>query len=303
VSESALGADTDARPWMVSLHGGHSGAYCDHATGALRSVLEAAVDRGFQTFGVSEHAPRVGEHLLYQEERDQGWNVAKLEADFARYCRDVRVLAEEFSDRLIVLRGFEIEVAPKDRYVELMRAYRERHGFEYIVGSVHFLEDVSIDGPKEEFDEALEMFGGLEGLACAYYDSVAQMVDALKPEVVGHLDLIRKNAPSNDSVDTPLIRRAVEKALEAILANDGILDVNTAGYRKGLGSPYPAPWVVDKARRMGIGFCFGDDSHGPDEVGAGIEEGRRYLVDNGVDSITILTRSEGEVVRKLVSLA
>ena len=53
---------------------------------------------------------------------------------------------------------------------------------------------------------------------------------------------------------------------------------------------------------MGIGFCFGDDSHGPDQVGAGIEDAREYLLENGVDRVTTLTREDGEVVRKVARL-
>ena len=50
-----------AEAWKTSLHGGHSGEFCEHASATLRELLEAAVEFGFDTFGVSEHAPRVEE--------------------------------------------------------------------------------------------------------------------------------------------------------------------------------------------------------------------------------------------------
>jgi hypothetical protein len=34
---------------MVSLHGGHSREYCDHARSTLREILEAAVACGYDT--------------------------------------------------------------------------------------------------------------------------------------------------------------------------------------------------------------------------------------------------------------
>ena len=43
---------------------------------------------------------------------------------------------------------------------------------------------------------------------------------------------------------------------------------------------------------MGIGFCFGDDSHGPAQVGARIDDARDYLLANGVGEVTVLTRTE-----------
>lgn len=289
-------------PWKVSLHGGHSGEYCEHARSTLRELLEAAVRYGYHTFGVTEHAPRLDERFLYPEEIEIGYDVARLESDFDAYAKAVGPLADEFADRLTVLRGFEIEVVPQDRYVALMEGYRRRYGFDYIVGSVHYVDEMQIDGWRDRFEEAVLYFGTLENLAVRYYTRVAEMVRALQPEVVGHLDLIRRNAPPDARLDTPPIRRAAGEAMEAIRGCDAILDVNTAGYRKGLGSPYPAPWLVRLANDMGIGLCFGDDSHAPADIGAGVDDARAYLLQNGVKTIAYLTREDGVIVRRTAPL-
>ncbi len=293
----------DLERWRVSLHGGHSGEFCDHAEGTLREILEAAVAAGYHTFGVSEHVPRSAERFLYAEERDRGWDMAKITADFERYSAVLTPLAEEFADRLIVLRGFEAEVIPTETYVEQMRGYREqrlpdgRPLFDYCVGSVHYVREHQIDGPPESWVKAAEALGGPETLAVIYYETVAEMVEALHPEVVGHLDLIKRNAAlagfGDFSLDTSRIRLAATDALEAVRAHRGILDLNTAGWRKGLGEPYPAPWLVKQAQAMGVPFCFGDDSHNTKQVGAGLEQARLYLRQCGVPSITVLTREPG----------
>ncbi len=107
-------------------------------------------------------------------------------------------------------------------------------------------------------------------------------------------------------LETERVRRAAMATLEAVRAAGAILDLNTAGWRKGLGEPYPAPWLMRAAHAMGIGFCFGDDSHRPSEVGAGVERARSYLLENGVDSVTVLTREgdvgSGAIVRRRVAL-
>ena len=290
------------QPWKVSLHGGHSGEFCEHAEGELRAVLEAAVEAGYHTFGVSEHAPRSQDRFLYSTERAKGYTVERLAEKFDEYAQVVAKLAAEFSDRLVVLRGFEAEVVPASSYREEMPGHRRRYGFEYMVGSVHYVNEVAIDGEMSEFERALSEAGSLETLAIRYYHTVAEMVEALRPEVVGHLDLIRKNAGPDAPLDTTSIREAAEQALDAAAKYDCILDLNTAGYRKGLGTPYPAPWLVQRAHERGIALCFGDDSHGPEQVGAGLDEARRYLLDNGVDQVTVLTREDDTVVRRRAAL-
>jgi histidinol-phosphatase (PHP family) len=288
--------------WKVSLHGGHSGDYCDHAVGGLSEVLDAAIEAGFGTYGVSEHAPRLGDQYLYEAERSMGWTVEKIESDFARYCDDIQTLADEYAGRLTVLRGFEAEVVPSDRYIDIMLGYRDRYPFDYMVGSVHYFDPHSLDSDREQFEAAMEVCGGLEGLAVRYYELVTEMVRALKPEVVGHLDLVRKVGHHYGPLDTPTIREAAEATLHVVKEHNAILDLNTAGWRKGLDSPYPAPWLVQRADALGVPFCFGDDSHGPKDVGAGVENAREYLIENGVTTVTVLNRVNGEVVRRVVPL-
>ncbi len=299
-------------PWMVSLHGGHSGEFCDHAEGSLRSILTAAVDAGFQTFGVSEHAPRGASRFLYPEEIRRGWDAGKIAADFMNYRAMLPTLVQEFADRLIVLKGFEAEVVPTASYVGRMRAYRESRApsgdpaFDYCVGSVHYVREEQIDGEVKEYLKAVEVCGGLEPFIVEYYRTVAEMIVALRPDVVGHLDLVTKKAREGgfalEAFETPRIRAAADLALEACRETGVILDLNTAGWRKGLPNPYPAPWLVRRAAEMNVPFCFGDDSHRASEVGMGLAEARLYLLNHGVRSITAITREDNVLVRKAIPL-
>ena len=302
-----MNSKTTGPEWKVSLHGGHSGEFCEHARGSLRETIEAAVAAGYRTFGVSEHAPRREERLLYASEREKGYDVERLKRDFDAYAAEVRRLAAEYAGRITVLCGFEAEVVPAAGYRDAMLELQRRHAFDYMVGSVHHVHEIPIDGTKEDFDAAVESCGGLEALCAAYYELVAEMIAALQPQVVGHLDLHRRNAPHTADLQTPEIRKAAGRALEAAREYGAILDLNTAGRRKRLGGPYPAPRLLRRAAEMGIPFCFGDDSHGPSEVGAGIDEARAYLLENGVTSVDVLVRSGpsgpgGAVFRKTVSL-
>ncbi len=293
--------------WRVSLHGGHSGEFCKHAEGSLRSILEAAERAGYAVFGVSEHMPRVEPRYLYTTEREKGWTVQTLETLFERYAVAIRELAHEFEGRLVVLCGFEIEVVPPDRWMQLVERYRRDYAFDYIVGSVHFIRDGGIDSDPDEPDtrRAIIECGGVENLAVEYYRAMAEMVQAVRPEVVAHFDLVRLLAHrvgEAQAAETPRVRNAALNALEAVQAAGSLLEVNTAGIRKGLGAPYPADWIVQTAAAMGIPFCFSDDSHRPEQVGFGLEAAREHLLRNGVREVQFLTRQNGAIVRATAML-
>ena len=293
---------TTSIPWLISLHGGHSGEFCDHAHDRLEEIIEAAITRGCPVYGVTEHAPRIEPHRLYDEEVALGWSVESLDTLFGEYARTLKALQKQYAGRIDIVCGFETEVVPEVRYVEVMNELRTRHGFEYIVASVHWVAGQIIDYKREHFDAAVAACGGLEALAIHYYDTVAEMVQGLRPEIVGHLDLVRKMAPDTAAVETPAIQAAAFRALDGIAASGAILDVNTAALRKGQPCPYPAPWLVRAAHERGIPFCFGDDSHGVDQVAAGLPEARQYLLELGVRQITVLCHAGGGLIRNTIPL-
>lgn len=145
------------------------------------------------------------------------------------------------------------------------------------------------------------------------------MVETLRPDVVGHFDLIRLNftkleetgynfeTSGVNAASMAAMLEAGKRAMGVVRDNNGILDLNTAGWRKGLSHPYPDTYWTRQAHQLEIPFCFGDDSHRVEQVGYGIERAREYLRECQVPSITVLTKEEptvnAPVVRRIIPLA
>lgn len=53
---------------MPHSHHSHSGQFCRHAKDKLEDVILEAIRQGFQSFGLSEHAPRWRVEDLFPEE-------------------------------------------------------------------------------------------------------------------------------------------------------------------------------------------------------------------------------------------
>jgi histidinol-phosphatase (PHP family) len=276
-----------------SYHGGHSGEFCGHAKGQLASVVQAAVDAGFTTYGLSEHSPRFQPEHLYPEERDLV--PADLMTLFRRYVDTAFALRERHAAELELLVGFETEALPVNGWAEKMRELRRSAAFDYIVGSVHSIGDTWIDLNVETSERAAEQNGGWEALRALYFDRLAELVATLKPEIVGHVDLIRRfEAPSFRFGEHALAH--AERVLEAALASGSALEVNAAPVRRGFGPAYPGPQVLARARVMGVPVTLGDDSHGPDGVGVGLDACLEAIASAGYREVHYLTRREGEVV-------
>ena len=250
-----------------SFHGGHSGAFCRHAKDSLAEVVEAAVAQGFTHYGLSEHAPRFRQQDLLSDELDL--TPEDLQRTFERYRLTAIELRDAYADRLEIFVGFETERLPPGAWRQRMSELRAS-GFDYIVGSVHDFEGRWLDVSPEETRRAAEAAGGHEPLQLAYFDAVADLVTALRPEVVGHLDLVRKFEPPGFAFSAKVMQRA-EQLLAVIRDAGGVLDVNCGGWRRGYGPVYPLPEILQLARRMGLGVTLGDDSHSVATVGVGLD--------------------------------
>jgi histidinol-phosphatase (PHP family) len=219
-----------------SYHGGHSGEFCGHAKGQLSAVVQAALERGFTTYGLSEHAPRYELQHLYPEE--VGLTPTDLQLKFERYVRAASELRDQCADRLELLIGFETEALPTDSWANAMRALRQSAPFDYIVGSVHSIGDTWIDLNPETSERAARENGGWEALRALYFDRLACLVETLEPEVVGHVDLIRRFEAPDFRFSGVALSHA-ERVLEAARAAGSAIEVNAAPARRGFGPVYP----------------------------------------------------------------
>ncbi len=279
-------------PWF-SYHGGHSGQFARHAAGSLTEVVESAIRAGFSTYGLSEHAPRYRAKDLFPDESDL--TPEDLVRMFEEYVQTALALRDRHADRIELLIGFETEVLPPQSWPERMRDLERRHPeLEYMVGSVHHLGDASIDMHPKFTARVAEEVGGRDTLERLYFEQVTEMVERLRPEVVGHFDLIRK-FEGDEKTFAPETWREIERALEAVRAAGAALDVNAAPARRKFGPVYPIPAILERAREMEIPVTLGDDSHGPADVGVGLDACMRAIAQAGYRSVHYLTGERGEV--------
>jgi histidinol-phosphatase (PHP family) len=281
--------------WKVSLHGGHSGEFCDHAEGSLRQVIEAGVEFGYSTFGISEHCPRYEERFLYPKELELGWDIPKIIQNFEDYKVEVKKLAEEFKDRIEILIGFETEIIPADSYIDKMKTLRSAGNFDFIIGSVHYVKEQLVDYSNEDFIKIIKDCGGIEPLVTEYYENTLRLIEDLNPEVVGHMDSIKKFGKLHGDMESKKTEGLIVSILEKMKRKDILIDLNARPIFRGGKDPYISPFIMKQAKKIGVQMCFGDDSHAPEQVGLGIPRCKEYLKEFGYKEVTCLSKRQGSL--------
>jgi histidinol-phosphatase (PHP family) len=250
----------------ISLHGGHSGQFCDHARDTLADIVAAYHAAGFECVGLSEHMPSLSDDWLYPDEVELGRTAGWMLDRFARYVAEARRLEREYAGRMRILVGMESEWYPGcGPWVAELRG---RFGLDYVVGSVHHVGGICFDFSKEDYARAAQQAGGIVPMYAAYFDAQLEMMQVIQPEVVGHLDLIRLyDQDYRRNLSESKVWERVQRNLGWIRQGDTVIDVNARALLKGQMEPYVCLPIMDEAVRLGIGVAYGDDAHGMSDVG------------------------------------
>ena len=261
-------------PFACSVH---THATCCDGKSTLTEMAAAAYAAGVRYYGVSCHS-----HTPI--DLDVGY---VLPADMTEYRKAVLDLREEYAGRMEILLGLEWD-SQSDITPE---------GFDYWIGSAHYQRQggkaYAADWGEEAFTACRdEAFGG-DALAVAegYFREVAR-VAAMKPTILGHMDLITKLNAGNRFFDeaSPRYEKAALEALHTADPKATLLEINTGGMARGYrDAPYPALFLLREWRRLGGRIILTSDSHSADTILYGYDASITLAKAAGFDKTTILT--------------
>lgn len=246
---------------------------CNHAIGSIKEYAEAALLVGLKEIGMSDHSP--------MPDKFDEWRME--EGELGSYIHEVSESKLQFAGRLDVKLGLEADYFPgTEAYVKAML---ESHPWDYVIGSVHYLGDIS---NKWGFDNPDDMSGwevrDVEDAYCDYFELVAASAKSGLFDIIGHPDLIKKFG-HRPVLDSQRVAAAEESMLQAVKDADVALEVSSAGLRKPVAEVYPHARIIARAAELHIPISFGSDAHAPGEVGHAMEDCLAMLVMCGVKEI------------------
>ncbi len=217
---------------------------CNHAEGSVDEYVKAAIKAGIDVFGFSDHAP-----MDFDPKYRMKFDEMQL------YRAMVMEAKAKYAEHIEILFGYEVDYLEGHMDKRVLDADAD-----YLIGSVHFIDEWGFDNPefigqydKEDIDEIWQR----------YFDQVEAMAKSGLFDIVGHLDLIKifKYLPKGDIVTI------ASKALDAVAAAGMTMEINVAGYRKPVAEAYPSPALLRASFERGIPVTFGSDAHKPEQIG------------------------------------
>jgi histidinol-phosphatase (PHP family) len=241
-----------------------------HVTSSIEPFLDTARKAGVDEIGFTEHVyyftqtrplwtvPYQIEHCLY---------------DLDDYV-DAVVQAQE-RGRPVKL-GLEVDYVPGRE--DETRAILEPYPWDYLLGSVHFVDGLGVDSEPRLLDAA-----GVDEGWRRYFETLAAAARSGLFDSLSHPDLVKIFDERVDGFDYG--------ALIAAIAESGVaVEVSTAGLRKPVRELYPHPDFLSACRERGVPVTLASDAHRPDLVGRDFDRARELLRSVGYETITVFDR-------------
>jgi histidinol-phosphatase (PHP family) len=262
--------------------------HCD-GNGEPADYAEAAIRKGMPRIGFSGHN-------VVPFPADWTMQAANLDS----YLSSVREAKARYAGRVDVFLGIEADYLPG---LSSPVAPRIRElGLDFVIGSVHFVDSTNggytwtVDGAPAEIEGGLRdaFSGDIRRLVERYYGLVAEMVMEATPDIVGHLDVVKKNNRDGHLFreDAAWYIDAVVSALEAIARSGSVMEINTGGVvRNTSGALYPSEWILREALRLKVPVMVNADAHRPEHIDGHFEEAFALLRSVGYRIQRQLTRA------------
>ena len=163
------------------------------------------------------------------------------------------------------------------------------HSFDFVILSIHYVDNLDLG--NGDFFKKKTPYESYK----RYYEVV---LDAVKTcdnfDVLGHIDYIIRYG-DKDAYHYEDYKDIIDEILKTVIEMGKGIELNTAGYRKGIGQSNPSGDIIKRYRELGGEIItVGSDAHIPEDLGADFQIAKELLKQCGFSYYTEFRRRKPE---------
>ncbi|MES5947092.1 histidinol phosphate phosphatase domain-containing protein [Bacillus cereus group sp. MG6] len=257
--------------------------------------LEEALRKGIKEVGIVDHLYRFHESKVYYEKYvnisdsklgrlQKEWLDQVRVVSLYDFTKSIEEAKERWSKRGVTLKlGIEADyfIGCEEELKELLAL----GDFDYVIGSVHFLNGWGFDNPdtKEYFEEH-----DLHILYDTFFKTVESAVRSELFDIIAHLDNIKV---FNYRLDENEQLSYYKKIARALVETNTATEIN-AGlyYRYPVREMCPSPLYLQVLAKHGVPITISSDAHYPNDLGKYVKENVQTLRTHGITHIATFTK-------------
>ncbi|MEG0085280.1 MAG: histidinol-phosphatase HisJ family protein [Niameybacter sp.] len=232
-------------------------------------LCEEAIRKGLQEIAITDH------YDMFQDKKYR----RRLDVD--QLYTDITKAKELYAGRLIVRAGIEVgqPQASKEEY----RDFLEKTNLDFIIGSVHNLED-TLDVGEYDFSkiEMSQLYG-------RYLDALIELATHYEFDVIGHITYPMRYAYGQLGIypNMNLYREHIESLYKIVIKRGKGIEVNASGFFQAIGRSMPDLDLVKFYKACGGEIItVGCDGHYLKHIGCAVKQGLEVVKEAGFEYIT-----------------
>ena len=211
--------------------------------------------------------------------------------DFDNYFKALSDLRKKYADKISVNIGIELGLQPQAAGQNL--AVAEKYPFDFIIGSSHVVNHMDPYYP--------EFFAGRDEDAAymEYFESVLENINSCVDfDVYGHIDYVVRYGPNKNAFYTyEKFKDIIDEILTQLISKGKGIEVNTGGFKYGLGHPNPTEDIIRRYRELGGEIItMGADAHVPEYVAYEFDKTAQIIKNCGFKYYTVFKNRKAEFI-------
>ena len=255
--------------------------YCDGKNTPEELVI-TAINKGFTSLGFSGHS-------YFERDKDFSMNCDNE----ARYYQEVSSLKEKYEKKIKIFCGIEQDIFSPPSKLH----------YDFAIGSVHNVykngEYLVVDGSLNEIKEILEKHydNNFDEFAKDYFETVSNVVEKTRADIIGHFDLILKNMERLHYEPSDIFFKYAEMAVVKLIKFNKPFEINTGAMARGYRTaPYPHKTILEMIFNNGGNIIFSSDCHNKEYLDFGYEQAEQLALEVGFKKQAIITQKGIEYV-------
>jgi histidinol-phosphatase (PHP family) len=245
---------------------------------ASEDMVKAAMEKGLDGICFTDH-------LDFDYREEPGLFLLDVDA----YRAEILALQAKYDGIFPILWGIEVGLQP--HVVGKNRDVTTGYPFDFVIGSSHCVDCIDIYYPSF-YENTTE-----EAAYRRYFEAILKNVQTdADYDVYGHLDYIVRYGPhKNEFYSYKAYADIIDEILRALIARGKGIELNTAGFKYGLGHPNPTEDVIRRYRELGGEIItIGADGHKPEHVAYDFAKVAGILRDAGFSFYTVFRQRKPE---------
>ncbi len=228
--------------------------FSSDSTSNPEEMVKHAIGIGLDTICFTDHFDKD-----YPDQNNGKINEFQL--DIVPYFETITVLKEKYAGKMDIRIGVEFGLQP--HLGEFYRKLVQSYPFDFVIGSVHV-----VDGKDPYYASAFEGKTDEELYRQTFEETLVNIQKNQDFDVLGHIDyVVRYGKTQAKNYSYKKYADIIDEILKYLIAHGKGIELNTAGYKYGIGFCHPHPDIIKRYKELGGEIItIGSDGHKPEHL-------------------------------------